>query len=587
MINSQYQTLNPLWNIVGDAYLGVEAIKGGANAFVYLPPQPAERAEIDKKSGDFEGTRYAFRKRVATYENIFKPTIDDICGLMQKNRPRIRFGAAQDDESPQEVRNIEWRGNRYNDGVYGLKTRVNAAQALFGRYGMLLDVVTDEDGLHPQFCITEYPCAAILDGDYCESSFDSRKKLRWALLDESTRKFNPKTKMWIDWPKRRLVALDAEGRYYNAVFEGLDVNAAWAAFDLDYPVLSDKYELVYPTYQGEYLNIVPLTICNVDRLGLEFWQAPPYLNVAQVAIWNYMVDSWYKMALYQFATPTLVIGNAARESEDVRLGGVVWAKSGSGNPVSVQILETSGSGLGELRNAKDELKASLKYSSIRDLLDGAGANSSGDALKLRSASGTAAIATMDKTGARAIEEQIIFAAMWAGASYDEAYERISFEADTTYLGAEFQISAVVSFMRTNKDARLLSRQNAYSILEKTFPGVISNFEDNEAQLMTEEDAAYSSPATDAILRAISDLQSSSDVNEEVEDENDGADDNKENDDGGNEEEDVKDDVDEDVDSGDEDDGEDESDEDEEDEEEENDDGSSDKDDEKDGKKRKK
>lgn len=502
MINSQFQSLVPLWKIVGDAYMGVEAIKGGANSFLYLPPQPAERTEIEKKPGEFEKSRYAFRKRIATYENIFKPTIDDICGLMQKNKPRIRFGAAEDDESPQDVRDIEWRGNRYNDGVYGLKTRVNAAQALFGRYGLLLDVVTDSDGLNPQFCITEYPCQTILDGDYCESSFDSRKRLRWALLDETTRKFNPKTKMWVDWQKRRLVALDAEGRYYNAVFQGSDVNAAWSAFDLDYPTESDRYELVYPTYQGEYLNFVPFTVCNVDRLGIEFWQAPPYLDVAQVAVGNYMVDSWYKMALYQFATPTLVICNAARESEDVRLGGVVWAKSGSGQPVSVQILETSGSGLGQLKEAKLELKDSLKYSSIRDLLDGAGANSSGDAIKLRTASGTAAIATMDKTGARAIEEQIIFAAIWAGATFDEAYERISFEADTTYLGAEFQIQSVVSFMQTNKDAQLLSRQNAYSILEKTFPGVISNFDDNEAQLLTDQDSEFGRNSGNDVMAAL-------------------------------------------------------------------------------------
>ncbi len=49
----------------------------------------------------------------------------------------------------------------------------------------------------------------------------------------------------------------------------------------------------------------------------------------------------------------------------------------------------------------------MKYSSIRDLLGEAGANSSGDAIKLRTASGTAAISTIDKTGAKAIEEQLI------------------------------------------------------------------------------------------------------------------------------------------------------------------------------------
>lgn len=78
---------------------------------------------------------------------------------------------------------------------------------------------------------------------------------------------------------------------------------------------------------GERLRFIPLTICNVDRLGIENWQSPPYLDVAQVAIGNYMIDSWYKMGLCHFATPTLVICNASRESDDVRLGGVDWANA--------------------------------------------------------------------------------------------------------------------------------------------------------------------------------------------------------------------------------------------------------------------
>ena len=57
-----------------------------------------------------------------------------------------------------------------------------------------------------------------------------------------------------------------------------------------------------------------------------------------------------------------------------------------------------------MRSAKEFGKSALKYSSIRDLLDGAGAGASGEAIKLRTASGTANIAAMDNAGALAIEE---------------------------------------------------------------------------------------------------------------------------------------------------------------------------------------
>lgn len=510
MVNREYLKLVPLWQIVGDCYEGVEAIKRPERAFVYLPPQPAERKELESGK-EFISTRYAYRKQCASYENFFKTTIDDIVGLMQKNKPKIRFGVENDDESPKEILDMRWKGNRYGDGLSGLKTRLNLAQTLYGRYGMLLDVVTDSDGLSPEFCVTEYPTFSILDGDYFDSNFDNRKKLRWILLDESTRKFQPATKMWIDCQRRRVLGINSEGYYYNAVWEGTEVDGVWARFDLDNPQESAEYKLVFPTYQGSYLDFIPFTVCNIDRLGIDAWEPPPYLDVAQIAVGNYIVDSWYKMGLYQFATPTLVITNAKNADPNVRLGGVLWLNSATGTeakPTDARILETSGSGLSELRAAKQELKDSLRYSSIRDLLDGAGANSSGDALKLRTASGTAAIATMDKTSARAIEEQIRFAAIWAGATPTEAFDRITFEADTTYLGQDFQLQSVVSFIQANSQSKVLSKQNAYSILERTFPDIISNFEDNEAQLMSDEESGFGTAQNNPLLAALSAMQSS-------------------------------------------------------------------------------
>ena len=210
MLNEAYIKLAPLWRVVGDCYEGVEAIKRPESAFTYLPPQPAERIELESWKA-FAHSRYAFRKQVASYENFFKTTVDDIVGLMSRNKPKMRFGIKNDDESPQSVLDMRFKGNRFGDGLPGLKSRINHAQTLFGRYGLLLDVVTDGDGLNPEFCITEYSPFSILDGDYFESNFDNRKKLRWALLDESTRRFMYSTKMWTDCPKRRVLGLNSEG----------------------------------------------------------------------------------------------------------------------------------------------------------------------------------------------------------------------------------------------------------------------------------------------------------------------------------------------------------------------------------------
>ena len=211
------------------------------------------------------------------------------------------------------------------------------------------------------------------------------------------------------------------------------------------------------------------------------WSRPPYLDVARLAVENYAVDSWYKMGLYFHATPTLAVCNASRESTDVRLGGVVWPRGSGSVPVTVSILETNGAGLAELRNAKTELRETLRYASLRELIERAGANSSSEALRIRTTTGTASIAAIDKTGARGIEEQLCFASLWSGATYDETRRRIKYEPDVSYLGAEAPLDAVVELLKANHETGVLSERSAYAFLERAAPGALPSYEDNQEQ----------------------------------------------------------------------------------------------------------
>ncbi|MDO4587893.1 MAG: hypothetical protein Q4C95_11450 [Planctomycetia bacterium] len=115
----------------------------------------------------------------------------------------------------------------------------------------------------------------------------------------------------------------------------------------------------------------------------------------------------------------------------------------------------------------------------------AGANSSGEAIQLRTSSGTSAIAAIDNAGARAIEEQLIFAAIWAGATRKEAGERISYLSDTSYLGTNFQLQSIVSLLEKNSQTGLLSNRNMYAIINKAVPGVLSSYDDNEVQKISD------------------------------------------------------------------------------------------------------
>ena len=491
MYHHDYMRLERNWKFVQDCYCGTDSIKDRRSAQAYLPMLRREIEEA-RKSTDQLSVHYELRKSFACYENFFKPVVDDIVGIMQKNAPIIKFGVDNDNESPTEVREIRWYGNQYNDGITGLKYRLNFNQALYGRYGLLMDIVTDADGLNPKFCITEYPALKILDGEAKKERPDRPETLRFVLLNESTWVFNRERKDHEMLYRLRVLGLDAQGRYYQSVLESTKFSdfAEWLKFDLDNPPADRTF---YPMFKGKYLDFIPFTVCNVNRIGFDEWQNPPYEDVAHIAVNNYQIDSIYKQALQNHATPTLVVSNASNESDKVYLGGVIWAKGAGSNPVSVNLLETSGSGLAEMRNAKEFGKTALKYSSIRDLLDGAGAGASGEAIKLRTASGTANIAAMDQAGALAIEEQLVFAAIWAGATPEEAMDRITFKADTSYLDSEVQLQSVVGMIQMNQQTRTLSNESLYRLLDKAVPGVLPTYEDNEVQKLADLEDFISAP----------------------------------------------------------------------------------------------
>lgn len=480
MLNSEYKRIRPFWDTVHDCYLGSTAIKNGSNSFRYLPLSTREKREMEE-CPDKKTTRYEFRKKYAIYENIFKPVIDDTVGIMQQNPAKVAFGARDDSESPDEVRDLNIYGNQYKDGLKGLKARLNFNQTLYGRYGLLLDLVDNAVDHRPRFSISEYSAFRILDGEIEKESPNSESRIAWILLDECAPVFDRKTKRWIAQNQYRLLALDSRSEYYQAVFSGTDALGSWRDFDFRNP----KGNIVYPVFRNRRLPFIPMSICNVNQLGLDQWQDPPFLDVAHIAIGIYQIDSLYKKALWNFASPTLSVANADKPNQEFYLGDAIWPRTNGDHPVSVSLLETSGAGLAEMRSAKEEMKNALKYSSIRELLDGAGANASSKAIQLRATSGTAGIVAIDQTGARAIEEQLIFAAIWAGASEKEAGERISYLPDTSYLENDYPLQGIVSFIQANASADqgnvLLSRKNIYSILEKTLPNTLSTFEDNELQ----------------------------------------------------------------------------------------------------------
>jgi hypothetical protein len=472
--------LKPQWEYVDDCYKGVIAVKSAQKVETYLPKFPVEA------KNDAKNPQYKLRSWSADYDNIFKSAIMSMVGVMGKIPAKVEFGRAD-----QAVRDLDIWGNEDDDRLIGLKARLNHAQTLFGRYGLWLDVITDSAGLHPQFIIKEYTCYQIIDGDTYIAPADGKKRLRWLKLDESKPVFDLNTKEWGRGCRVRILGLDNQDRYYSAALEGEEAHTLWQTFDIQDPaaLVHPNVNVIYPVFKGTSLNFIPFTVCNVDRLGIDKWQEPPFLDMAYSTINAYNADSLYKQAMVNHATPTLVALNT-RIPDNTTLGGVMSIMGADNFKADVKMMETNAGGLAELGRCAKSIKEDAMRRTIFGMLESVGANTSGTAITLRTAAGTATIGAIDRAGARAIEEQLCFAAKWSGMSWEEAGENISYEVDTSYMASQGTIQEFVSLMGANLSTGLpfLSKRNLYGIVQKLYPSTLTDWNTNELQ--KEEESAF-------------------------------------------------------------------------------------------------
>ena len=478
-MDKNYSCYAERWQYVSDVYEGACVVKSREQAKAYLKPLPSENGNEES---------YNLRLWLTHFENAFRPVVDAAVGIMQKCPAKVRFGVESDEESPPEVRDLDVYGNAQNDGLAGLKRRLNFAQSLFGRAGLLLDIHTELDGRRPQFVILEYPATRILDG---ESG-------KWYLLDESTERFDVDKKEWINETRWRVLGLDASGNYYSYPFVGNadQVAKAWKDFNLLEPPPTWERDGVtissWPVFNGKKCNKIPFTVCNAKSIGFDQWENPPYLDVAYATIDAYNADSLYRKAVTNHATPTVVLKNAQLPKDangkplPLTLGGVVQIDGNGAVPADVDILQANSVGLTSLKEARDSTLDALKRVAVQDLLDGAGANSSGDALQPRMMAGTAAIGEIDLAGEKAIEEQLCFAAYWAGMTWEEVGQRISYEVDTTYAKTDFSLGEITGLMLANATTKMMAAPILYDIIRQKVPG-IPPWTDNLAQMEAVEE----------------------------------------------------------------------------------------------------
>jgi len=412
-----YDKLKPDWRQMVDTHAGERAIKEAGQ--VYLSATSGMHA--DGMATNQPGLRaYISYKMRARFPDAVDTAVRALIGIMHTKPPTI--------DLPSVMEPLLERATNLGESLEVLLQRINMAQLITGRIGLLLDVPTGQDvGTLPY--ISTYEARTILNwDDGLSTDHLAFRSLNLVVLDETgverDKDFN-----WTSKDKFRVLVLgdatDNEGTaqsvpYRVGVFTGDN-----ATFDED--------KLITPSLGGRTLDFLPFTFINAADVVANP-DAPPLLGLSALVLGVYRGEADYRQALFMQGQDTLVVSGISDDDASFRTGAgatIILPVEGDAKFIGV-----NSSGISEMRQAIENDKAEASQRS-GDMVDStARAKESGDALRIRVGARTATLNQVAMAGAFGLQTCLRQMAMWVGADPEQVVVKPNMDFVNDVLGGE-------------------------------------------------------------------------------------------------------------------------------------------------------
>lgn len=422
-----------------DTHRGETRIKSeGAK---YLPVTDGQEQD-GLKAGQPGVTAYLAYKMRASFPDVVKTAVEAMVGVMHHKPPVIELPSAL--ESMREAATTD------GESLEMLLRRVNEAQLITGRLGLLLDVVDGSPvGTMPYVAL--YGATTIINWDEGNRGDPLRQNLNLVVLEEDS----PVRQLDFTWTKKKkfrvlvlgdLVENEPQGGgvYQVGVFEEAD------SFSTE--------GLISPSLAGGTLDEIPFVFVNPKDV-VSTPDLPPLLGLAQLALTIYRGEADYRQALFMQGQDTLVVTGDNNPDTKYRTGAnaVIAVPTGG----DAKFIGVASEGLSEMRSAleNDKVLASQKGGQLLDTVSRA--KESGDALKIRVSARTATLNQIALAGAFGLQQLLRIAARWLGAdpeqvvvtpNLDFADDQLGGKTLVEYmtakkLGAPFALESIHDLMR--------------------------------------------------------------------------------------------------------------------------------------------
>lgn len=446
------------WVQMTDCYDGERFVK--AKGTTYLPATSGMILDgLAQGSPGYDSYR-AYKLR-AVFPEYVRDSIEGALGILHSQPPTIVL--------PKKLEPMLKNATVHGESLFTLLRKINQAQLLHGRFGLLLEAPNGQGPNAVPF-IASYTARNIINWD-SGSREEGKQILQLVVLDETEQVRD--NFQWVEKQKWRVLALSnifqpnalAGGTYMVATFNERSDALVESSFAI-------------PEIGGKKLEQIPFVFINTNDLVADP-DNPPLLGLANTALTVYRGEADYRQSLFMQGQDTLVTIGITDEEFKPRIGANAHLSLPIGG--DAKFIGVDSNGLSEQREAlmNDEKRAAEKGARLMDFGDTS--RQSGEALRIRSASKSATLTTIALAGAEGLATILRQAAEWVGANPEEVQVKPNLEFSDEQLDgmAMFNWSKAKSMGApiSNKSLhRMLKKQN---ITQMEFEEEIDQIEEEQ------------------------------------------------------------------------------------------------------------
>ena len=457
------------WLQLADTYAGERAVK--SKRLDYLPAtegmvQDGMTTPTSPGWKDYEA--YLLR---AYFHDVVKDAVKAMVGIMHNKPALIRL--------PKRLEGMLEKATIQGEGLQMLLRKINVAQLVYGRCGLLADAPQGMDADKATPYLSFYDPMRIINWDAGKLN-EGMNELDLVVLDEGGYRREGFT--WKTERKYRVLTRGGPAELASG-WERPPVGAPYGVAvkvnDTSMPQLSD---FVYPSIAGTTLDNIPFVFIGANDLVPEP-EVSPLLGLSNLALAIYRGEADYRQTLYLQGQNTLVIigGNVDEAAPtQLRVGnkGVIDLRIGG----DAKYIGVSAAGLGEMRQSLTADKEAAAAAGIAFLDVGNARGEVGEALRIRVAARTTTISSVAQCSGAGLEQALKFCAQWVG----EDPEEVSVEPTTDFADQTVAGAALLAFMQAKQLGLPLSLRSMHRMMKMNDMTEMDFAEENE---QIEEEAA--------------------------------------------------------------------------------------------------